>query len=294
MKDTKGGSNIKRKVIKYAINIFAVLIAIVGLFSFVYPTIANYIADKNALQEINSYNSAIEQLDEKELKSKKEASQQYNSRLSSPVMEENPKKDNNQVFQNGEMIAYISIPKLKLSLPIYEGTDEGILNKGTGHVKGSSLPCGGKSTHSIIIGHSGLGTAEIFSNLEKLNNGDVFTIKYLDDTLKYKIDSIKTVKPDKVQKYTQIIEGKDYCTLMTCTPITVNTHRLIVRGVRIKEKPSQTKTVETLPTEKATTKAIERVNENGVLWIPVVIVCLCAAIVVVALCRHRRSRKHEK
>ena len=129
------------------------------------------------------------------------------------------------------IMGYLKIPKLNIELPIYHGANEGTLRKGIGHVQGTSLPTGGSGTHAALSAHTGLPSAKLFSNLDRMEKGDVFIVKSVDHTMTYKVDQIKIVKPDDV-KALNIVPGKDYCTLITCTPYGVNDHRLLVRGHR--------------------------------------------------------------
>ena len=130
------------------------------------------------------------------------------------------------------MMGYIEIPKLQSTLPIYHGTDEGTLQRNIGHLSGSSVPVGGESTHSVLSGHRGLPSAKLFSDLDKLTEGDQFVLRVLNETLTYEVDQILIVLPDEMDSL-RIEEGKDQCTLVTCTPYGVNSHRLLVRGHRI-------------------------------------------------------------
>lgn len=129
-------------------------------------------------------------------------------------------------------MGYIEIPKLQCTLPIYHGTDEGTLQRNIGHLSGSSVPVGGESTHSVLSGHRGLPSAKLFSDLDKLTEGDQFVLRVLNETLTYEVDQILIVLPDEMDSL-RIEEGKDQCTLVTCTPYGVNSHRLLVRGHRI-------------------------------------------------------------
>ena len=135
------------------------------------------------------------------------------------------------VSGNG-IIGYIEIPKISCSLPIYHGTDEGVLQIAIGHIEGSSLPVGGESTHCVLSGHRGLPSAKLFTDLDQLVEGDTFVLRVLDETLTYEVDQILIVLPNELEAL-QIEEGKDYCTLVTCTPYGVNSHRLLVRGHRV-------------------------------------------------------------
>lgn len=132
---------------------------------------------------------------------------------------------------NGVM-AYVEIPSIKCSLPIYHGTDERVLQTAVGHLEGTSLPVGGAGTHCVLSGHRGLPSAKLFTNLDQLEEGDIFLIKVLNETLTYEVDQIRTVLPEEMEEL-GLAEGKDYCTLVTCTPYGVNSHRLLVRGSRI-------------------------------------------------------------
>lgn len=130
------------------------------------------------------------------------------------------------------MMGYVEIPTINCVLPIYHGTDDVVLDSAIGHIEGSSLPVGGESTHCVISGHRGLPSAKLFTNLDKLTEGDTFMLRILDEVLTYEVDQIHIVLPDEVDDLA-IIEGKDLCTLVTCTPYGVNSHRLLVRGHRI-------------------------------------------------------------
>lgn len=139
--------------------------------------------------------------------------------------------ENGDVAEN-EVLGYITISKIGVSLPIYQGTDESVLQKGVGLMVGTSFPVGGKSTHSVLAGHRGLPSAKLFTDLDKIEVGDQFTLEVQGETLTYEVDQIVVVEPDETE-YLAVIEGEDYCTLLTCTPYGINTHRLLVRGKRV-------------------------------------------------------------
>lgn len=146
------------------------------------------------------------------------------------------------------ILCYVTIPKLKTCLPVYHGTSDAVLELGLGHLLGTSLPIGGGSTHSVLTGHSGLASQRLLSDLDQLEPGDVFYIEVLDKTLAYEVDQMKTVLPYETEDL-QIIPGQDYCTLVTCTPFGVNTHRLLVRGTRIPYEEAVEIAAETVPEE---------------------------------------------
>jgi sortase A len=142
-------------------------------------------------------------------------------------------------LEGTSIIGYMKIDKIGVELPIYHGTSDAVLNRGVGHLEGSSLPVGGESTHSVMSAHRGLPSAKLFTDLDRLEMGDTFQITVLDQVLTYQVDKVKVVSPREIDDL-QIVEGMDYCTLFTCTPYGINTHRLLVRGIRIetiKEKP---------------------------------------------------------
>ena len=139
------------------------------------------------------------------------------------------------------MMAYLQIPKIDVKLPIYHSTNNGVLQKGVGHMEGSSLPIGGTSTHAVLSGHRGLPNSKLFTDLDKMKVGDIFYISVLGDTLAYEVDQIKTVLPSQTDDI-EIVDGEDYVTLVTCTPYSVNTHRLLVRGKRTDYKEAIKKT----------------------------------------------------
>lgn len=233
---TKKMDKIKKQRIVDFIRWFILLIAILVML---YPTISNYLYIKNSSMIISEYTSETQGMTEEEINRLLKEANEYNQSLlgrgmlSDPfgLSETNVENSILDINKNG-IIAYIQIPKLNLELPIYYGTKASILQKGIGVFEGSSLPVGGESTHTILSGHSGLPSAELFTHLNKLEIGDVFYINVLTRTLAYQVDQILVVKPEETEALS-IIEGEDYATLVTCTPYAVNTHRLLVRGHRI-------------------------------------------------------------
>lgn len=134
-----------------------------------------------------------------------------------------------------EVMSYIEIPSIRCILPIYHGVDDTVLGSGVGHVPGSSLPVGGKSTHCVLSGHRGLPSAKLFTDLDKILEGDIFILRTLDEILTYEVDQIRVVEPDDISAL-ELVQGKDYCTLVTCTPYGVNTQRLLIRGLRVENQ----------------------------------------------------------
>lgn len=216
---------------------FAVLMVVSGMGIAAYPFVSNEIARRHASQAIGEYEETVEQLSREELDEAKEAALNYNAQLSRVVARDESGEAAEEgisyvdMLGLGDSIGYISIPKIDVKLPIYEGTDDDVLSEGVGHMEQSSFPLGGESTHCALTGHRGMPNAVLFTDLDELEIGDCFYLYVLDETLAYQVDQIKVVEPNETGEL-DIIEGKDYCTLVTCTPYAVNTHRLLVRGVR--------------------------------------------------------------
>ena len=217
--------------------IFAILMFATGVGIAAYPIISNILYERNATQVVESYDDTVEEMDQEEIDAAKEAARKYNEQLQSAIVQD----ENGEGEQTGESyvdlsgvgesIGYITIPKIDLELPIDEGSSADVLQKGIGHMEQSSYPIGGEGTHSVLTGHRGLPDAELFTHLDKMEIGDRFYLHVLDEILAYRVDQIKVVEPNETGDL-DIIPGKDYCTLVTCTPYSINTHRLLVRGIR--------------------------------------------------------------
>ena len=223
----------------------AILIAalLAGALLLLYPTVSDYWNSFHQSRAIASYAEQVADLDDTTYDQIWADARAYNETLDNStsrfVMTEEQKKIYEallNIADNGVM-GYIEIPKIKCNLPIYHGTDEAVLQIAIGHVQGSSLPAGGESTHCVLSGHRGLPSAKLFSDLDQLTEGDVFLLRVLDETLTYEVDQIRTVLPDELDDLA-IEEGKEYCTLVTCTPYGINSHRLLVRGHRIENQAS--------------------------------------------------------
>lgn len=211
---------------------------IIGIGLMLYPSITNLVNQGHQTVAIADYDKVTESLSEKEKEKIWNDALGYNQLLSSNnVMHLN--KTNEAAYQKTlnitgtGIMGYIKIPKCNIELPIYHGTSKEILQVGVGHLEGTSLPVGGKGTHCAVSGHTGLPSSKMFNNITELKEGDLFMIKTLGKTLTYKVDNIKVVLPNDAKSITRV-PGKDYCTLITCTPYGVNSHRLLVRGHRTK------------------------------------------------------------
>lgn len=222
---------------KHILNIVIILMFVIGFSVLLYPAISEYINSKHASCIIASYNETVKNSGEAELKQLIDEADDYNKRLS----------QNSSAFYNPDLVSgyddalditgngvmgYIDIDKLNLELPIYHGVSKEVLQIGVGHLPGTSLPVGGESTHAVLSSHRGLPSAKLFTDLNEMEVGDTFTVTVLDRVYTYEVDQIKVVLPSETSDL-QIVKGEDHCTLMTCTPYGINTHRLLVRGVRI-------------------------------------------------------------
>lgn len=225
--------------------IIPILIILFGFALLSYPFISNYMFEKSAGSTIKSYEKQAKTYDQKQKEQAFRKAEEYNKDLIKSVVQlTDPfkvKKSNGEtlIYNNilnidhSGVMGYLEIPCISVNLPIYHGTDAEILERGVGHLAASSIPVGGKSTHSVLTGHTGLSSAKLFTDLTEMKKEDLFFIHVLDRTLAYKVDQISVVRPEDTRKL-QIVKGKDYVTLVTCTPYGVNDHRLLVRGVRTK------------------------------------------------------------
>ena len=241
--------------------IFCVIIFMTGLGIASYPFISNMVAQRHASQVVKDYETNVEEMDEEKIDAMKEAAKKYNEQLSNVVSLDDENENNEQgesyadLLNIGESLGYITIPKIDVNLPIYNGTSQDVLSKGVGHMEQSSYPLGGESTHCVLTGHRGLPSAVLFTDLDKLEIGDEFYLHVLDEILAYKVDQIKVVEPNESGDL-EIIDGKDYCTLVTCTPYAINSHRLLVRGERTEYKGEQDKQTKNQMQTGALTKRI--------------------------------------
>lgn len=217
-----------------------------GLCITLYPFVSNLIAESNASRAIDTYQETIEEMDQQDIDAAKEAMKKYNEQLKGAfTTSQEAEKGISYVdlVDVGESLGFIDIPKIEVNLPIYSGTSADVLQKGVGHIEQSSFPTGGESTHSVLTGHRGMPNAVLFTDLDKLQIGDLFYLHILDEILAYRVDQILVVLPDETESL-NIVEGRDYCTLVTCTPYAINTHRLLVRGERTEYIPPEESTQE--------------------------------------------------
>ncbi|MGX7112589.1 class C sortase [Gemella cuniculi] len=222
--------------------ILFIFIFLAGLAIMFFPIVSQFYYYHASHQKINDFKEGVSKLTPDEINHRIELAKAYNtSLLSAEITLIDPysdaqkakgRREYGRMLEVNEQIGHITIPQISQDLPIYVGTSEQVLQKGVGHLEGTSLPIGGENTHAILSAHRGLPNAQLFTNLDKMKEGDIFYIHNLKETLAYQVDQISVIEPTELEKLT-IIPGKDYVTLLTCTPYMVNSHRLLVRGYRI-------------------------------------------------------------
>lgn len=225
------------------------LLFLTGFCIFSYPVLSNYLAEKNQAKVVDLYHEDVADMEEEQIEEEWQRAKAYNRTLKETIIidpfTEDLAEELDTEYQallnvNGVM-GEIRIPKIDVEIPIYHGTSPEVLQKGIGHIQNTSLPVGGINTHAVLSGHRGLPSAKLFSDLGELEEGDVFYLDILDRELCYQVNQVKVVTPDQTEDL-EIVENHDYVTLVTCTPYSVNTHRLLVRGERIEsaEKTGET------------------------------------------------------
>lgn len=222
--------------------LLAAACGVVALGLMLYPLVGELLNEKYHSDVETTYTAAIADTDDVELTAQREAAQQYNAMLSGAAITEGgasaPPLAYAQQLTVGGVMCYVDIPKINVCLPVQHGTDTDTLERAVGHVVGTSLPVGGSSTHAVLSAHSGMASSKLFSDIDQLAEGDTFYIHVLGEVLAYQVDNIATVLPTDTSLL-QIEEGKDFVTLVTCTPFGVNTPRLLVRGHRVPYVPEQ-------------------------------------------------------
>lgn len=234
----------KSKKKRRIFDVIRILVLLIAVSVLLYPSVSNYLYELKNTSVTKAYDEQASKLSQEEKDEMFLAAVEYNKMLAGEEIEtiEDPfskvEREPDELYESllrinaSGMMGYIKIPKINLELPIYHGTEESVLQVGVGHFEGTSLPVGGEGTHCVLTGHRGLPSKELFTNIDKLELGDIFYIKVFGETLAYQVDDIKTVLPEETDSLVPV-EGEDYVTLVTCTPYAVNTHRLLVRGHRV-------------------------------------------------------------
>lgn len=269
--------------------IILILIFLVGLSVMLYPSVSDAVNRKHQSRAVAGYAEEVEQLSDADYQTYFDAADAYNRQLNTtPNAFYKPDLVSGYAqtldISGTGIMGYITIPKISVELPIYHGTDEGVLQVAAGHLEGSSLPVGGAGTHAVISAHRGLPSAKLFTNLDELEVGDRFTITVLNRVLTYEVDQISIVLPTEIDQLLPT-EGMDYVTLMTCTPYGINTHRLLVRGKR----------VETTESQKHIRVAADAFRIEPIIVVPILAIpMLLAALVGVLVAPHLRKRSKRR
>ena len=260
------------------------IILLIGIGILVYPMVSDYLARKNGSYVIDGYEAVISKEDKERLDELWKRAVLYNENLWSAVPVMDPFLPNSEISLsenymellniNGTM-GHIEIPKISVNIPIYHGTHEEVLKKGIGHLEGSTLPVGGPGTHCVLTGHTGLVNAQQFTDLELMEKGDLFFLYILDRVLAYEVDQVIVTEPDDIDALLRE-KGKDYCTLLTCTPYGINSHRLMVRGIRVDVDPNVKDAI--VPAKKMTEGdkgvIIAAIITSGIMMITIIIVVI--------------------
>ena len=258
---------------KYLSTIILFLVLIIGLSLVLYPTFADWWNSFHQSKAVASYVEQVSNMDDEKYQEIWSAAWEYNRSLidrpNSYLLSEEQQEEYQALLNIGGngIMGYIEIPKLDVVLPLYHGTEEGILQVAIGHLDWTSLPVGGESSHCVVSGHRGLPSARLFTDLDKMEVGDTFLLRILDEVLTYEVDQIRIVEPH-VTDDLLIVEGEDLVTLVTCTPYGINTHRMLVRGHRIETQEE---------------KVVRRVTSDAIQIEPVIVAPFVAAPILFAL-----------
>ena len=271
----------------------------VALALMLYPYVANYLFEHRTESVVNTVEQMIQDVDDEEWEAEIEAARQYNEVLASghvqltdPFIEEELEEGTDEYdsllcMTDDGVMGFVEIPCIEVSLPIYHGTSEQVLKKGAGHLQGTSLPVGGESTHAVLTGHTGLSNAKLFTDLTALEEGDIFFLNVMGEKLAYEVDQIKVVLPSELDDLS-IETGKDYCTLVTCTPYGINSHRLLVRGIRT-DYQEAVENPDTFQEKNVESKWMAEYRKALIISV----ICFAVCLGILLCVRHfRRDRSH--
>ncbi|MBQ8210355.1 MAG: class C sortase [Clostridia bacterium] len=271
---------------KHGTTILLIVIFTLGLCLLLYPTVSDWWNSSRQSKAITSYSETVENMQQSEYSAIIAKAHEFNEIIKKKgvfqyLSDEEMKKYTETLDITGTgIMGYIEIPSINVSLPIYHTVEEDVLQVAVGHIEWTSLPVGGESTHCVLSGHRGLPSAKLFTNLDKLVEGDIFTITVLNETLTYQVDQVLIVEPEDTDDL-YVIEGEDLCTLITCTPYGINSHRLLVRGHRI----------ENIEEESPLHVTSEAFRIDPLLVAPVVAAPILLALLVYVLIKYKRKKK---
>lgn len=287
--EENSNKKVKKKKSALKSTIILVTVFLTGFCILLYPAVSDFWNEKRQSKAIMNYDDMIDGFKPEDFSEYFRKADEYNSKLKKISMPFLGYSELEQEYYsvldvNGNgMMGYVTIDKIKVQLPIYHGTSDKVLNSAVGHLEGSNLPIGGESTHSVLSAHRGLPSAKLFTNLDKVDVGDIFTITILDRTLTYQVDQVMVVLPEETDEL-NVVNGEDYCTLVTCSPYGINTHRLLVRGTRIEniEGPKKIKVV------------TEAYQIDPLIVTPVVAIPMLAVWLIYLLIESLRAKKKSK
>ena len=280
----------------------SILCGIVALGITFYPLVSNYLSTKNKSTILAEYTETVDELEDEGISAMLAEALAYNETFAPGALSmENVFTQEGRQFtaedyydilniSGSGIMGYVDIPKIAIYLPIYHGTDSATLDVGVGHLIGSSLPVGGESTHTILTGHSGMAREKMFSDLDQLKTGDVFYLHVLNETLAYEVDQTKIVLPENTQ-YLGIEKGEDYCTLVTCTPFGVNTHRLLVRGHRVEYTESTNENIPEIDDNAA--PVVSTWQQQYIKGLSIGLAMLVISMILARMTIFRKRGKHE-
>jgi len=269
---------------KHCSTILLFVVFFIGLSLLLYPTFANWWNSFHQTRVVAEYVEQVAEIDDDEYEEIWNKAQEYNRSLverpNNSLLTEEERENYNAILDiNGlGIMGYIEIPQINVMLPIYHGTDEAVLQIAIGHLEWSSLPVGGKSSHCVVSGHRGLPSARLFTDLDQMEKGDTFILKVLDEILTYEVDQILIVEPEATEDL-RIVEGEDFCTLVTCTPYGINSHRMLIRGHRID-------TIESKVNHRVTADAIQ---VEPIIVAPIVATPMLVILLIGLLVRYRKK-----
>ena len=273
--------------------IILILVFFVGLSVMLYPTLSDYVNQRHQSRAVATYAEDVDKLTDADYSAYFDAADAFNAQIAADpdalFHADRFTRYNATLDVTGTgIMGYITIEKIGVELPIYHGTSDAVLQVAAGHLEGTSLPVGGASTHAVISAHRGLPSAKLFTNLDQLEVGDTFTITVLDRILTYEVDNISIILPTETDSL-KVVDGKDYVTLMTCTPYGINTHRLLVRGHRV-ETPNQYKRI------RVTAEAlkIEPIIVAPIMALPMLLILLIGMLLSTRKRKKTRGEEHEK
>ncbi|MGN0173284.1 MAG: class C sortase [Acutalibacteraceae bacterium] len=270
---------------KHLSTIILICVFLIGLSLLLYPTVSDYLNSLHQSRAVASYIEKVSKIDDDEYKRILKQAREYNSTLADSGTKFKLSSDELKKYENilsitdSGIMGYVDIPKIDCKLPIYHGIDDSVLQVAIGHIAGTSLPVGGESSHCVISGHRGLPSARLFTDIDKLVEGDMFMLHVLDETLYYEVDQIRIVEPDKTDEL-KIINGKDYCTLVTCTPYGVNSHRLLVRGHRVIN-----------PKDGDTRVTADAIQIEPIIVVPIVALPILVVLIIIFLVHDNHKKR---